>query len=114
MKRMSIVKWDKRNTAVCLDHYLICAYDYEEGKAKVLVVDPDIEEPTLMLKPHASRATSSNILALVVPSRIGIKLEDLQTLTRVVASYFQYLPWTEQERREGRKFDRKERPITLT
>ena len=83
-------------------HYLLSAYASIEPFTQVIVViDPTVSEPTLLLRPRARRATRSNVLALAVPNLAAITRDIATTVTHVVAPYFGVREWPVEQRRAG-------------
>lgn len=71
-----------------LDHYLLAAYDSVESFAqRIVVVDPRLDAPTLILRPRVRTASRGNVLALAVPSLADLSLELAQGHTNTVTEY---------------------------
>ncbi|WP_345478105.1 hypothetical protein [Nesterenkonia rhizosphaerae] len=82
-----------------LDHFLAAAYASTENlNQRIIVVDPEITEPTLLLRPRTAKVKRSNVLALVVPSLRSLTLPIVRSVTGVDTTYTAVRTWPQAER----------------
>lgn len=84
------------------DHYVLTAYDSDERwNFKVVVVLPEINEPTWVLRPGTRKVTRQNVLALAVPSLEALTLDLAQAHTRMGTDYITVHTLPRENRRAG-------------
>lgn len=71
-----------------LDHYTVAAYDSTETmNLRIVVIVPDVTEPTWILRPRARSARRSNIMALALPNLDALTLALARRLTHIGTDY---------------------------
>lgn len=89
--------------AIDLDHYSVAAYDsIEEWQQKIVVVMPDLDGPTWVLRPGARSVNRRNIMALAVPTLEALTLDLAQRLTNMGTDYITVRVLPADLRRQGR------------
>lgn len=85
-------------------HYIVTAYDsIEPRQFKIVVVLPELAEPTWVLRPGARKASSRNaVMALAVPALDALTLDLAQSLTRVATDYITVHDFPRADRVAGR------------
>lgn len=85
-----------------LGHYLLAPYaSIEQHTQRVIVIDPTLSEPTLLVRPGSRRATRKTTLALAVPNLDAVTRELAVALTNCAAPFFGVREWTREMRRNG-------------
>jgi hypothetical protein len=110
-RRMNMSDWRKLHADKIIDlkHYCICPYGYEDWKAKYLVIDPKVTKPTFI---HVDGSDDS--IALAIPNFDCLTQEVLSRFTKVMATYFEAIENTKEERIMGNtpKYER-EKVVTF-
>ena len=101
MKTLTVGQWAKGRNIVDLTHYQIAWHGWESWKAKTIVIDPALTEPTFILRPRTTKATKHNILALALPSMSGDLREPVWALLGVKCTYATLAYWDKAERTKG-------------
>lgn len=98
--------------ALSKTHYIVAAYDSQETfNQHIVVVLPEVSEPTWVLRPGARKPTRRNVLALAVPSIDALTLDLSQSLTRMVTDYITVREFPEFAREGG--FIEAGRPVSM-
>ena len=85
-----------------LDHYSFAAYaSIEQHTQTVVIVDPNVTEPTFLLAPGTRKVSRRNIVAVAVPSLDAIDRPLAIAITHVAASFFGLRSWPADMRQRG-------------
>lgn len=84
------------------DHYFLVAFDSpEELYQHIVIILPEVTEPTWVLSPGARKVTRSNTLALALPSLTALTPDLARQLSGMVTDFFGLYRWTRADREAG-------------